>query len=210
MLSENYQYQSANIRKKEKRYSMDRSLLSDIKMESKKINKIGEIIKLHRILKKCRKIADSFENNSNCSNNNTSNISKGSNKRIKFLKRTLSFTDSSSINGVQRSSTVRKGYVAVCVGKNMKRFIIPTEYLCHKAFEILLREAEDEFGFQQEGVLRLPCEECVFEETLKVIQKKSTTLLVDEPRNSEANRRRSCSVDSQLLWSPHTRIQPCR
>nr|QGP73759.1 Auxin-induced protein 6B [Sedum alfredii] len=181
-------------------------------MESKKINKIGEIVKLQRILKKCRKIADSFENNSSSGNNNTSTISKGSNKRIKFLKRTFSFTDSSSINGVPKSGTVRKGYVAVCVGKDIKRFIIPTEYLCHKAFEILLREAEDEFGFQQEGVLRLPCEECVFEDTLKVIQKKSTTLLVEEPRNSEANpnRRRSCSIESQLSWSPHTRIQPCR
>ncbi|CAM8970192.1 unnamed protein product [Rhodiola kirilowii] len=171
-------------------------------MDSKKLNKIGEIIKLQRILQKCRKLADSFENNSN----NTSNSSKGgSNKRIKFLKRTLSLTDNSNVSGASRSGTVPKGYFAICVGKDTKKFIIPTEYLCHKAFEILLREAEEEFGFQQEGVLRLPCEESVFQETLKMIQKKPGALLMHESNGS-----RSCSLESQLLQPPHAQIQPCR
>uniref|UniRef100_A0A7N0TWE4 SAUR family protein n=1 Tax=Kalanchoe fedtschenkoi TaxID=63787 RepID=A0A7N0TWE4_KALFE len=193
---------------------MDESLLSDSKMDSKKVNKIGEIIKLQRILKKCRKLADSFENNSSNSNSksnsSSNNSSKGSNKRTKFLKRTLSFTDNSSIAGESRSGTVPKGYLAICVGKDMKKFIIPTEYLSHEAFKILLREAEEEFGFQQEGVLRLPCDECVFEDVLKSIQRKPCTKLKHQSRTGVANGNGSCSLESQLSQGPHAHIQPCR
>uniref|UniRef100_A0A7N0RCY5 Small auxin up regulated protein n=1 Tax=Kalanchoe fedtschenkoi TaxID=63787 RepID=A0A7N0RCY5_KALFE len=115
---------------------MDQSLLADSKTDSKKLRKI---VKIQRILRKCRKLADSFENNS----------SKGSNKRTKFLKRTLSFTDNSSTTGESRSDVVPKGYLAICVGKDTRRFIIPIEYLSHEAFKMLLREAEEEFGFLQ-------------------------------------------------------------
>ncbi|KAI5679567.1 hypothetical protein M9H77_00794 [Catharanthus roseus] len=80
--------------------------------------------------------------------------------------------------GHARSSSseavVPKGYLAVSVGKEeeevIKRFLIPTEYLSHKAFGILLREAEEEFGFQQEGVLKIPCQVSVFEKILQMMQ----------------------------------------
>uniref|UniRef100_A0A7N0TX66 Small auxin up regulated protein n=1 Tax=Kalanchoe fedtschenkoi TaxID=63787 RepID=A0A7N0TX66_KALFE len=173
-------------------------------MDSKKLKKIGEINKLQRILKKCRKLADSIENNSNGNNSG-----KGSNKRMKFLKRTLSFTDSSRIAGEPRSGTVPKGYLALCVGNDMKRFIIPTEYLCHEAFKILLTEAEEEFGFQQEGVLRLPCDEFVFEDALKAIRKKPSVILKHQSRAGEAKGNSSCSLESQLSEASHAQIQLC-
>lgn len=145
-------------------------------MDSKKSNKIREIVRLQQILRKWKKVANvsrdaSASASASAITSNGSNISSNgcnaSNKGIKFLKRTLSFTDVSS-----NDNLVPKGFLAVCVGKELKRFIIPTHYLRHPAFEALLREAEEEFGFQQEGVLKIPCQVSVFEKILKVVQDK--------------------------------------
>jgi SAUR family protein len=54
----------------------------------------------------------------------------------------------------------------------MRRFVIPTEYLKHPAFAALLQEAEEEFGFQQEGLLRIPCDVPAFEAILRAVEKK--------------------------------------
>ncbi|XXG57958.1 hypothetical protein AAC387_Pa04g0396 [Persea americana] len=131
-------------------------------------NKIREIVRLQQILKKWRKLASAPKP--------INSTSKG----IAFLKRTLSFTDGSSISSVSSDATIPKGFLAVSVGEELKRFVIPTEYLGHKAFRMLLREAEEEFGFQQEGVLRIPCEVSVFEKILKVIREKREVLLIQE------------------------------
>ncbi|XP_068639042.1 protein SMALL AUXIN UP-REGULATED RNA 51-like [Aristolochia californica] len=143
-------------------------------MDSKKSNKISEIVRLQQILKKWRKLANAPKNTSTIGTSST----KSGNKSIKFLKRTLSLTDTSvaAISG----DVVPKGFLAVCVGRELKRFIIPTEYLSHTAFGILLREAEEEFGFQQEGVLRIPCEVSVFERILKVVEEKREVFFVHE------------------------------
>ncbi|XP_077217473.1 auxin-induced protein 6B-like [Tasmannia lanceolata] len=124
-------------------------------MDLKKPNKISEIVRLQQILKKWRKHANAPKNS------------------IKFLKRTLSFSEISN-------EVVPKGFLAVCVGEELKRFIIPTEYLSHIAFGILLREAEEEFGFQNEGVLKIPCEVSVFEKILKVVEEKREVFFMHE------------------------------
>lgn len=139
-------------------------------MDSKKCNKIREVVRLQQILKKWKKVAAASSSNntssaSSCSNSNSN--TNNSNKGIKFLKRTLSFTDVTSNN---HHDMVPKGFLAVCVGKELKRFIIPMDYLRHQAFEMLLREAEEEFGFQQEGVLKIPCQVSVFEKILKAVE----------------------------------------
>ncbi|CAL9064890.1 auxin-induced protein 6B-like [Musa acuminata AAA Group] len=121
-------------------------------MDSEKPNKIMEIVRLQQMVKKWKKLAVAPKSNS---------------KGIKFLKRTLSFSDTSSAF----SGDIPKGHLAICVGEEMQRFVIPMDYLGHEAFRILLGEAEKEFGFQQEGVLRIPCEASVFESILKVIEK---------------------------------------
>ncbi|KAF3601283.1 hypothetical protein F2Q69_00033089 [Brassica cretica] len=83
---------------------------SDSATEAKKSNKIREIVKLQQILKKWRKAAhaskqasnkiDDEENNNKLNRTGSGSASKG----IKFLKRTLSFTD---------VTAVPKGYLAV-------------------------------------------------------------------------------------------------
>lgn len=135
-------------------------------MEAKKSNKIRDIVKLQQILKKWRKQANASKTDKN-NEDNTNN--GGGSKSIKFLKRTLSFTD---------ATVVPKGYLAVSVGLEEKRYTIPTEYLSHQAFHVLLREAEEEFGFQQAGVLRIPCEVAIFESILKIMEEKNEGYLV--------------------------------
>ena len=179
-------------------------------MDSKKSNKISEIVRLQQILKKWKKLANTPKNstNKNSSINNGSNSSKNGSSINKLLKKTLSFTDiSSSTDQV----VVPKGFLALCVGKELKRFIIPMEYLGHQAFGILLREAEEEFGFQQEGVLKIPCEVGVFERILKVVEDKTDHhhhhLFFLNPEK-EMNIGCCSSSDSELTPSHHP--QMCR
>jgi SAUR family protein len=133
--------------------------------QPKKPNKIRDIVRLQQILKKWRRAANDSKTNSSNNNSNSSTTSKS----IKFLKRTLSMSER---EGGGSSNAVPKGYLAVCVGVDLNRFVIPTEYLTHQAFHILLREAEEEFGFEQTGVLRIPCEVSVFESILKMVEEK--------------------------------------
>lgn len=113
---------------------------------------MAEIVSLQQMLRKWKKLA-------------ASPISNGG-RSPGFLERTLSFSEASSAGS---SSDVPKGFLAICVGEEMARFVIPTDYLSHGAFSDLLRAAEEEFGFQQEGVLRTPCQVSVFEDILNVV-----------------------------------------
>ncbi|CAA6672134.1 unnamed protein product [Spirodela intermedia] len=83
-------------------------------------NKIADIVRLQRMLKKWKKAADSH---------------KGS--------------------GDKKRNGVPKGFLSVSVGEEMRRF-----------------EAEEEFGFQHEGVLRIPCAASLFESILEVVEKE--------------------------------------
>ncbi|KAE9599452.1 hypothetical protein Lal_00039488 [Lupinus albus] len=180
-------------------------------MDPKKSNKIREIVRLQQILKKWRKQANSSKTITTTTNNNN-NTSISSSKSMKFLKRTLSLSEREG-GGGSSNNVVPKGYLAVCVGEELKRFIIPTEYLSHQAFQILLREAEEEFGFQQAGVLRIPCNVSVFESILKMVEGKkdkfsSTT---QECRLSVEEIMGFCSLENQPSYSSHHPQSPlCR
>ncbi|CAA7399637.1 unnamed protein product [Spirodela intermedia] len=57
---------------------------------------------------------------------------------------------------------VPKGHFAVYVGENRSRHIVPISFLTHPGFQSLLRSAEEEFGFDHDMGITLPCEEVVF------------------------------------------------
>nr|XP_009770668.1 PREDICTED: auxin-induced protein 15A-like [Nicotiana sylvestris] len=68
---------------------------------------------------------------------------------------------------IKKSSTagdVPNGYFAVYVGeKQKKRFVIPLSFLSQPAFQDLLSQAEEEFGFDHPmGGLTIPCSEDMF------------------------------------------------
>nr|DAD47018.1 TPA_asm: hypothetical protein HUJ06_016955 [Nelumbo nucifera] len=62
------------------------------------------------------------------------------------------------------TANVPKGHLAVYVGEAEKRrFVIPVSYLNHPSFQELLRQAEEEFGFDHPmGGLTIPCKEDTF------------------------------------------------
>lgn len=182
-------------------------------MDSKKSNKIRDIVRLQQILKKWKKMANASKNSTTATTTTTNTTTTtttttSSSKSMKFIKRTLSFNDVSSAS----NDVVPKGFLAVCVGKEMKRFIIPTEYLRHQAFGILLREAEEEFGFQQEGVLKIPCEVPLFEKILKVVEEKRDVFFLHEQLGFSADKDKiisCCSPSSDCELTPH-HPQMCR
>ncbi|XP_052176002.1 auxin-responsive protein SAUR50-like [Diospyros lotus] len=178
---------------------------------SSKSMKIRDIVRLQQLLKKWKKLATNAPKNSTKRITSTAAAAAANNgKTMKFLKRTLSFSD----------DVVPKGFLAVCVGKELKRFIIPMEYLGHRAFGILLREAEEEFGFQQEGVLKIPCEVAVFKKILKMVEEKRDVFSLHENglgggggEIMETGVNGACfSPDCDLIASPSTSHHPqlCR
>ncbi|CAM8972196.1 hypothetical protein QQ045_029909 [Rhodiola kirilowii] len=55
-----------------------------------------------------------------------------------------------------------KGHFAVYVGPNRTRYILPISILTRPEFQQLLTRAEEEFGFDHEKGLTIPCDEYVF------------------------------------------------
>ncbi|KAI7986392.1 hypothetical protein LOK49_LG14G02267 [Camellia lanceoleosa] len=59
---------------------------------------------------------------------------------------------------------VPRGYLAVYVGPELQRYVIPACYLSMPEFKELMEKAAEEFGYQHDGGLSIPnCEEDDFE-----------------------------------------------
>ncbi|GMH03253.1 hypothetical protein Nepgr_005092 [Nepenthes gracilis] len=58
---------------------------------------------------------------------------------------------------------VPKGHFPVYVGENRTRYIVPISFLSRPEFQTLLRQAEEEFGFNHDMGITIPCEEEAFE-----------------------------------------------
>ncbi|KAJ7951363.1 Auxin-responsive family protein [Quillaja saponaria] len=55
---------------------------------------------------------------------------------------------------------VPKGCLAIKVGQlgeEQQRFVVPVIYFNHPLFMKLLKEAEEEYGFEQKGTITIPC-----------------------------------------------------
>ncbi|XP_073298595.1 protein SMALL AUXIN UP-REGULATED RNA 51-like [Primulina huaijiensis] len=107
------------------------------------------------------------------------------------------------------------GSVAVYVGQERRRFVIPTRFLNMPVFGDLLHEAEEEFGFQTNGGLLLPCEPSIFEEILRYLEEDEEKFCsfelnqflrmcsgessLDRPRCKESSASGSCHGFTPLL-----------
>ncbi|KAL0426749.1 UNVERIFIED_CONTAM: Auxin-induced protein 15A [Sesamum latifolium] len=67
-------------------------------------------------------------------------------------------------------SDVPRGYLAVYVGPELRRFIIPTSYLSDPLFKVLLEKVEEEFGFDHSGGLTIPCDIETFKYLLQCME----------------------------------------
>lgn len=65
---------------------------------------------------------------------------------------------------------VPKGHFVVYVSENRSRYIVPLTFLSRPEFQILLQLAEEEFGFDHNMGLTIPCEEQVFESLTSMLR----------------------------------------
>nr|AAG14455.1 auxin-induced protein TGSAUR21 [Tulipa gesneriana] len=89
-----------------------------------------------------------------------------------ILKRCSSFgrkNGACSDKGHSLPLDVPKGHFAVYIGEKRSRFIVPISLLAHPEFQSLLRAAEEEFGFDNDMGLTIPCEEVVFRSLTAVL-----------------------------------------
>jgi len=65
-----------------------------------------------------------------------------------------------SSKGGVGGAAVPKGCLAIKVGQaeeEQQRFVVPVFYFNHPLFMRLLKEAEEEYGFDQKGTITIPC-----------------------------------------------------
>ncbi|KAG2686625.1 hypothetical protein I3843_09G015300 [Carya illinoinensis] len=68
------------------------------------------------------------------------------------------------------SSTTPTGFFAVYVGDERQRFVVPTGFLSHPLFKMLLEKSCNEFGFEQSTGLVVPCSVSTFQEVLNAVE----------------------------------------
>lgn len=70
----------------------------------------------------------------------------------------------------KRGVPVPEGHLPVFVGEEMERFIVSAELLNHPIFVTLLNKSAQEYGYEQKGVLRIPCHVFLFERVLEAVR----------------------------------------
>ncbi|KAK4478759.1 hypothetical protein RD792_014257 [Penstemon davidsonii] len=68
------------------------------------------------------------------------------------------------------ATTTPTGTFAVYVGEDQERFLVPTGYLSHPLFKMLLEKAYNEFGFEQRNGLVVPCSVSAFQEVISAVE----------------------------------------
>lgn len=71
---------------------------------------------------------------------------------------------------------VPKGCLAIKVGQGeeQQRFVVPVIYFNHPLFLQLLKEAEEEYGFDQKGTITIPCHVEEFRNVQGMIDKEKS------------------------------------
>ncbi|MCO5595976.1 hypothetical protein L7F22_050028 [Adiantum nelumboides] len=75
----------------------------------------------------------------------------------------------SKLNLSKQPSTP-KGYLALYVGEERRRFLVKASLINHPLFGLLLDKAKEEFGFEQKGPLNIPCEVAFFEHIMLLVE----------------------------------------
>ncbi|GFP97525.1 indole-3-acetic acid-induced protein arg7 [Phtheirospermum japonicum] len=68
------------------------------------------------------------------------------------------------------TATTPTGTFPVYVGEKRLRFVVPTSYISHPLFKILLEKAYNEFGFEQKKGLVVPCSVAAFQEIIAAVE----------------------------------------
>ncbi|GKU89551.1 hypothetical protein SLEP1_g3677 [Rubroshorea leprosula] len=66
----------------------------------------------------------------------------------------------------KRQAVAPEGCFSVYVGPERQRFVVKAEFANHPLFQMLLEDAETEYGFSSEGPILLPCDVDLFYKVL--------------------------------------------
>lgn len=74
----------------------------------------------------------------------------------------------------RREDRAPKGKVPVLVGEGevMERLHIPTKLINHPYIVVLLEMSANEFGYQQQGALKIPCDADCLRRSIQMISKQ--------------------------------------
>lgn len=88
-----------------------------------------------------------------------------------FDHRQFLLVKGSSEDGLSPAKTPT-GFFAVYVGKERERerFVVPTNFLSHPLFKILLEKSYDEFGFEQQNGIIVPCSVSTFQQIVNAVE----------------------------------------
>ncbi|XP_076943468.1 protein SMALL AUXIN UP-REGULATED RNA 51-like [Bidens hawaiensis] len=92
-------------------------------------------------------------------------------KQVMQRWRRRCITSESDTDTEQQQQLPSAGSLAVYVGPDRHRFVIPTRFLNLPVFLSLLNKAEEEFGFQTTGGLVIPCDVSFFKWLLNVLNR---------------------------------------
>ncbi|KAL9224637.1 hypothetical protein vseg_000655 [Gypsophila vaccaria] len=153
-----------------------------------RISGIRQIVRLKEILQKWHNASLSSRPNGPLAQHSlTRGISPSVHQRLKGKTITCD-SDEEGWLSPEPPSDVPRGFLAVYVGKEIprRRFIIPTTYLSHHLFKLLLEKAEEEFGFDHAGGLTIPCEVETFKYLVNCIETENQ--VKDDEHSEDAGR----------------------
>ncbi|KAG8376266.1 hypothetical protein BUALT_Bualt09G0045300 [Buddleja alternifolia] len=135
-----------------------------------KVTGIRQIVRLKGFLQKWQNVTlGPKDTNTPRSNQTCGGISPALSRRL-MSSSFYCDSDEESCQSPEPPHDVPKGYLAVYVGPELRRFIIPTRYLSDPLFKVLLEKVEEEFGFDQSGGLTIPCEIETFKYLLQCME----------------------------------------
>lgn len=71
---------------------------------------------------------------------------------------------------ISDTTEIPTGFFALYMGEERRRFVVPTCYLSHPLFKMLLEKAYEKFGFEQRSGLVVPCSVIAFQEVVSVVE----------------------------------------
>jgi SAUR family protein len=86
---------------------------------------------------------------------------------LKLLKE---YKEEEKIPTTKKVGSKKSGVFALYVGEERQRYVVPTRYLSHPLFKMLLEKAYNEFGFEQRNGLVVPCSVSAFHEVVNAIE----------------------------------------
>lgn len=107
-------------------------------------------------------------NNKDFLSERSSSSNSNSNDKYKCRERESLYSQRKLSDGSRRKSKecVPRGSLAVYVGSEQRRYVIPTSYLSIPEIRVLMDDVGEENGFKHDGAIQIPCDEDAFEDIL--------------------------------------------